>query len=154
MERRSRRPSPAMLVAMIALSLTLGGSAIAADTVSKKDVKKIAKKQAKKQIKKLSPRAYALIEGDSVLSDAPSKGITSADVSSPVTGFSCINLDFNPVTGAATEGGGGIKDGFASLSLASTEFDECPTTAEAEVTHFDSSAGDFSTDPVQVQFDG
>jgi HJR/Mrr/RecB family endonuclease len=61
MERRSRRPSPAMLVAMIALSLTLGGSAIAADTVSKKDVKKIAKKQAKKQIKKLSPRAYALI---------------------------------------------------------------------------------------------
>ena len=57
MQRRRSRPSPAMFVALIALSLTLGGSAIAADTLSKKDVKKIAKKQAKKEIKKIK-RAY------------------------------------------------------------------------------------------------
>jgi hypothetical protein len=46
-----RRPSPAMIVAMIALCLGLGGSAIAAGDLTKQDVKKIAKKQAKKQLK-------------------------------------------------------------------------------------------------------
>jgi hypothetical protein len=47
-----RRPSPAMVVAMIALCLGLGGSAIAAGGVTKSQMKKIAKKQANKQINK------------------------------------------------------------------------------------------------------
>lgn len=45
-----RRPSLATIVAMIALCLGLGGSAIAANELTKKDVRKIAKKVAKKQI--------------------------------------------------------------------------------------------------------
>src|ERR687889_475695 len=46
-----RRPSPAMIIAVIALVLGLGGAAIAAD-LTKPQVKKIAKKVANKQIKK------------------------------------------------------------------------------------------------------
>ena len=46
-----RRPSAAMIVAVIALVLGLGGAAIAAD-LTKPQVKKIAKKVANKQIKK------------------------------------------------------------------------------------------------------
>ena len=81
---RTRRPSAAMLVAMIALSLALGGSAIAADPVTK-EAKKIAKKVAKKQIRKIpeAPFAYALIDQGEVLTSAPSKTITSADVDNP-----------------------------------------------------------------------
>ena len=45
-----RRPSPAMIVAVIALVLGLGGAAVAAD-LSKSQVKKIAKKQADKRLK-------------------------------------------------------------------------------------------------------
>jgi hypothetical protein len=55
----ARRPSPAMIVAVVALSFALAGSAIAGTDaatrdVSKSQVKKIAKKQAKKQINKLA----------------------------------------------------------------------------------------------------
>jgi hypothetical protein len=49
-----RTPSPAMIVAVIALCLGLGGAAIAAD-LTKPQVKKIAKKVANKQIKKKAP---------------------------------------------------------------------------------------------------
>jgi hypothetical protein len=54
------RPSPAMIVAALALTLALAGTAIAAPdiatrAVTKSKVKKIAKKQAKKQINKLAP---------------------------------------------------------------------------------------------------
>jgi hypothetical protein len=53
----SRRPSPALLVAVLALIAAVGGTAIAGpqattSAITKKDVKRIAKKQAVKQIKK------------------------------------------------------------------------------------------------------
>lgn len=59
----SRRPSPAMVVACVALSFALAGSAVAGteavtstlDTKEKKQVKKISKRQANKQIKKKAP---------------------------------------------------------------------------------------------------
>jgi hypothetical protein len=51
----SRKPSAGMVVAMVALCLGIGGSAIAAGGLTKPQVKKIAKKQAKKQINSLAP---------------------------------------------------------------------------------------------------
>ena len=56
----SKRPSPAMFVAVVALSFALAGTAIAGPdaltrAVSKSKVKKIAKKQANKQITKRAP---------------------------------------------------------------------------------------------------
>lgn len=53
MDTRRRVPSPAMLVAAVALVLALGGTAVAAPELSLNDVKKVAKKQAKKQAGKL-----------------------------------------------------------------------------------------------------
>jgi uncharacterized cupredoxin-like copper-binding protein len=56
---RGTRPSPAILIAILALVAALAGTAVAGPTattsVSKKKVKKIAKKQAIKQINKLAP---------------------------------------------------------------------------------------------------
>jgi hypothetical protein len=154
MQRRTGRPSPAMVVAMIALSLALGGSAIAADAVSKKDVKKIAKKQAKKQIKKIK-RAYATVEGDGTVNpNTPSKNITSGDITSPNSGQYCFSLPFDPVAAASNEAGGGVEDGIMSVKLDSTAYDFCPASADAEVTHFDVSNDDYSSDPFIIQFDG
>jgi hypothetical protein len=59
MSRITRRPSPALFVAALALVAALAGTAIAgpeaSTSVSKKKVKKIAKKEAKKQINKVLP---------------------------------------------------------------------------------------------------
>jgi hypothetical protein len=57
---RSSRPSPAIIVAVLALVAALAGTAVAGpnastSAVSKKKVKKIAKKQAVKQINELAP---------------------------------------------------------------------------------------------------
>jgi hypothetical protein len=60
---RRARPSPAMVVAVVALSFALAGSALAGtdaltsklDKTEKKQVKKIAKKQANKRISKRAP---------------------------------------------------------------------------------------------------
>jgi hypothetical protein len=154
MERKPRRPSPAMFVAMVALSLTLGGSAIAADTLSKKDVKKIAKKQAKKEIKKIK-RAYATVDGDgTVSSNTPAKNIASGNIANPSDGQYCFDLPFDPVAAASNEAGGGIEDGIMAVKLDTTAYDFCPGSAEAEVTHFDTSAGTYSSDPFIIQFDG
>jgi hypothetical protein len=54
---RGRRPSPAMIVAVVALSLSLAGTGVAAtisvlNSSEKKQVKKIARKQANKRITK------------------------------------------------------------------------------------------------------
>ena len=59
---RSARPSPALVISVVALIAALAGTAVAADPVastsakvSKKQAKKIAKKQAKKRINKTLP---------------------------------------------------------------------------------------------------
>jgi hypothetical protein len=57
---RTSRPSPAIIVAVLALIAALAGTAVAGpnastSAVSKKKVKKIAKKQAVKQINELAP---------------------------------------------------------------------------------------------------
>jgi hypothetical protein len=159
MERKRRRPSPAMIVAVVALSAALAGTAIAGpdaitSAITKSKVKKIAAKQAKKEIKKIK-RAYALVDGDgTVRSDAPSKNISSGDIDPIGTGFYCFDLPFEPVSAASNEAGGGVEDGLMAVKLASTDYDQCPASADAEVSHFDTSAGDFSTDPFIIQFDG
>ncbi len=71
---KPRRPSPAILIAVIALVAALAGSAVAEQATTagkklskreKKQVKKIAKKQAKKQVKRHANDSI----GDSKLSD-------------------------------------------------------------------------------------
>jgi len=159
MDRKARRPSPAMIVAVIALSGALAGTAIAGpdaitSALTKSKVKKIAAKQAKKQIKRIK-HAYALVDGDgTVRTDVPSKNLTSANITPVPVGFYCFELPFEPVAAAANEAGGGVEDGLVAVKLAPTDYDQCPASADAEVSHYDTSAGDFSTDPFLIQFDG
>jgi hypothetical protein len=54
MRRVFRRPSPAMVVAIVALISALGGTAVGAAFVTKKQAKKIAKNQVNKLAPKLS----------------------------------------------------------------------------------------------------
>ena len=58
MSRFVRTPSPAMVVAVVALSLALVGSAVAGTSTLNKGVSKSkVKKIAKKQIKKAAPKS-------------------------------------------------------------------------------------------------
>jgi hypothetical protein len=75
------RPSPTMLVAVLALVAALAGTAVAGPTattsVSKKKVKKIAKKQAIKQINELAPE-LSVANADTVGGQQPSAFAPSA----------------------------------------------------------------------------
>jgi hypothetical protein len=105
---RGKRPSPAMVVAVLALSLAVVGTAAAGvATISafshkeKRQVKKIANKQIRKKASGLSVQqaesadslrglAYARINGNGTLT-AQSKGISQANVTKDGPGDYCIS---------------------------------------------------------------
>ena len=110
------RPSPAMVIAVVALALALAGTAVAGtdgltSKITKAKVKSIAKKQANKAITRReaslnvnsaktadsatnatnavtgAARAYALVDSDgTVLPTAPSREITSSSITIPPAG--------------------------------------------------------------------
>ena len=99
------RPSPAMIVAALALTVALAGTAVAAPDlatrkVSKSQVKQIAKKQAKKQISKLalSNDVVTRVESDVV----PDGGVEGA-VAACDPGETMIGGGATPVGTAAGE---------------------------------------------------
>ena len=103
MDTRRRMPSPAMLVAAVALTLALGGTAVAAPELTMRDVKKVAKKQAKKQANKLiNQRAPGL----SVAHANTANTATAADSASSVKTL----VPFGPTT---------VAEGAADVTLAS-----------------------------------
>jgi hypothetical protein len=95
-----RRPSPAMVVATLALSFALVGSAAAAPgaltrAVSKSQVKTIAKKQANKAITKQAP-------GLSVASAANAANATNAETAAKVGGLTPHKLFTKIANGTGT----------------------------------------------------
>ena len=96
-----RRPSAAMIVAVIALVLGLGGAAIAAD-LTKPQVKKIAKKVANKQIKKKA--ILKSQEGSLNVNSAKTAGTaTTAGSADSVDGVSAGGINYRvDATGAET----------------------------------------------------
>ena len=89
--RTARRPSPAMVIAMIALCLGLGGSAIAAGDLTKSQVKKIAKKQA---IKQIDAKAGSL----SVANAQNAVNAVTAQKASNIFGASSVNDEVTAAT--------------------------------------------------------
>jgi hypothetical protein len=129
-----------MVVAVIALSVAIGGSAVALDQGDRRQVTKIVKKQIKKRV----PGAYAGITASgSVDPNVPSRAITNARVDIAQEGYYCFNLAFAPKAAAATPAvdDGLADDGILSYTLDAGEYIECPPSAEAEVTNIDSDDG-------------
>src|SRR6266480_7326438 len=75
MKRFLRRPSPAMIIAMVALIAALGGTAVAAKFVTKKQVNKI-----------ITNRAPGLSVASAKSADT-AKSATSADTAKTATGL-------------------------------------------------------------------
>ena len=127
-----RRPSPAMIVAMIALCLGLGGSAIAASDLTKKDVKKIAKKVANKQIKKKA--ILKKDEGKLNVNSAKTAGTAGAAATAGnVNGVVLTKVNFvaNEVTGDTTIfSGGGLT--LTASCAAGAELGLEATTSKAD----------------------
>jgi len=101
MERIKRaRPSPAVLIAVVALVAALGGSAIsgvatpALNKKDKKQVKKISKKQAKKQVSKQFPVDSPKIADGAVsspkIADAAVTPAKIADAARGVPGYALV----------------------------------------------------------------
>jgi hypothetical protein len=97
------RPSAAMIVAVVALSLALVGTAIAApdaltSKITKSKVKQIAKKQATKAI---DAREAGLNVNSAKTADSADTAATATDAAS-VSGNKIVQIDFRPA-GAATQ---------------------------------------------------
>lgn len=100
MRSKRSRPSPAIIVAALALVLALAGTAIAAPdfsakAVSKSKVKKIAKKQANKQIKIKAPGLSVnhANTADSARPTGPAGGDLAGDYPDPVIGPQKVTTD-------------------------------------------------------------
>ena len=118
MKRLFQRPSPAMVIAVVALLAALGGTAVGATVLSKKTVKKISNTQANKVFDQRkgelagppgasgingSAAAFALIQGNGSVDDAQSFNVTDANVTNPSIGVYCIGgLPFQPKSAVAT----------------------------------------------------
>ena len=170
---QKRRPSAAMIVAVIALVLGLGGAAIAAD-LSKSQVKKIAKKQANKQITKrapglsvakagqadtadiaLSPVAYATVAPNGDVIEGRSRGIADSNVVLDGASAYCFdNLGFAYKTAQTTVvyDGGITGDETAMVSIAPDlgHQTDCPSGWDLEVAT--TQDGTYSPEPFMIWF--
>lgn len=89
--RIRRLPSPALVIAAIALVLAVGGGSFALATSDNKQDKKIANKQINRRF------AFAQVSATGHVKAAHSRGVAQANVRHPDTGVYCFkNLGFAP----------------------------------------------------------
>lgn len=148
MKRLFGRPSPAAVIAMVALLAALSGTAVGATVLTKKKVKKISNNQITKRAPSLSvasaktadsattadnaqPTAFAQVSAAGTLNPGNSKNVGSVTLSH--TSFYCFkglsftprgiqaNLDFNDASNGTVRVGLGDANGF------------CPAGTEAFV---------------------
>jgi hypothetical protein len=125
-----RVPSPALVIAVIALIVAVAGGAFAVAALTNKKAKKIANKVVTRRAPGLSvasavsanPSVFAQIAPDGTVNTANSKGITQANVSlGSALGYYCFgSLPFAPRGGDAIvdfNNSSGDVDRFAVLGL-------------------------------------
>ncbi|MSO42564.1 MAG: hypothetical protein EXQ70_11880 [Solirubrobacterales bacterium] len=144
MRKRIGRPSPAMIVALIALFVALGGASYAAVKIGKNAVKtkNIANKSVTTKKLAVSARgaavAYAQVASDGTVTSG--RGIKSSNISSNVGGFYCFAGV--PSFGAASVTPSFTNDEFGSFAIAtlskpaSGDISCDPGTQFAVVTQF------------------
>ena len=96
MKRFKKGPSPAMIVAMVALVVAMGGSAYAGVKIGTKQIKNGAVTQPKLSsgLKKGSIAAYASIDGfGPTVQGTYNKNVTG--ISSPSTGVYCVAINWS-----------------------------------------------------------
>jgi hypothetical protein len=158
-----RRPSPALVIASLALAVALTGTAIAGpaaiNSISKPKVKKIAKVQAESVLGAresalnvnsaktagTAQSATSAQTADSTFAFAfvgafgdvsSGRGISSSNVTWMPPGVYCIDLPFRPAGGHATPTSNSSAF-IAGLSVAGSGFLVCPASAEVEVVRSD-----------------
>src|SRR4051794_30803487 len=174
MKRVFRRPSPAMVVAIVALIAALGGTAVAGGVLNKKKVNKIITNRAPGlsvlhaktadsannasslggaqagDFTKATQFAYGEISATgAVQSSPPNRNIISA--SNPSTGLYCLQLAFNPTFGSADTTGASGTHTNAGADIPETN---CPAGTEATVYVTDTISGAFLDDDFTVIFGG
>jgi hypothetical protein len=95
-----------------------------------------------------SPRAYAYIgPGAAVRTDAPSKGITNANVTNPTAGSYCINgLPFTPQTAQVSGDTFGDNDNIIGVLVGTRNDVQCPGLEQVAVQNFDLGAAALEND--------
>jgi hypothetical protein len=102
----NRRPSAAMIVAVLALCMSVAGTAVAAGVFTspeKKAIKKIAKKQANKRITARAgslsvanavtsngPAAYANVSTAGTVVATQTRGVANTNITNPTAGHYCF----------------------------------------------------------------
>ncbi len=140
MKRVFRRPSPAMVIAMVALLAALGGTAVGAKVLNKKKVKNIANNEITKRAPGLSVASAnransaatadkannvlsASVGGGCTVNEATQPGTTATTASSTPPASSACNVDFSRNVTACTyvatigeAGGGESSRGFVTTA--------------------------------------
>jgi len=143
MKRIFRRPSPAMVVALVALIAALGGTAVGATVLSKKKVKKISNNQITKRAPGLSVASAgtansaknattadkasnvlsASVGGGCTVNQATQPGTTATEASGTPPADSACNVDFSRDVTSCTyvatigeAGGGESSRGFITTA--------------------------------------
>lgn len=166
-----RGPSPAMIVAIVALVAALGGTAIAGGVLNGKKVKRISRKVSRKisnqQITRRSPSLRVAFSRSADTADAPyayahvaangavTPGSTSSNVSNATkggTGIYCFNLPFAPVYAAGNGAAESGTDSVVDIQLAAVHNPPagCAAGTDASVRVFD--AGALADDDFFVSF--
>ena len=164
MKGRLGRPSPAMVIAIVALIAALGGTAIAGGVLNKKKVNKIitnraagltvnnannlAGTPAASYVKATSFAYGEISDTGAVKPSPPNRNIESA--SNPQVGVYCLQLAFSPTWGQGSGTGASSTGTTAQVDIPATN---CPAGTEATVYVLDE-AGSFLDDDFQVVFGG
>jgi hypothetical protein len=154
---KASRPSPALVLAALALVFAMVGTAIAgpdaiSNKITKSKVKKISKKQANKAIDAAAPGLavasaesaasagvvglYAHVGPTGTATESLSSGITSSNISHPEPGvycFSGLEGTLHTIDGTVDSADG---PGVVEASVIPAGFVACPPTAQAELVTF------------------
>jgi hypothetical protein len=182
MKKVLRRPSPAMIVAIVALIAALGGTAIAGGVINKKKAKNIANNVVTQRAPGLSVSHAVSADNANNANNANNLGGTAASgfpkvsqfaygeisdtgavkssppnrnivaASNPSTGLYCLDLAFSPTWGEAGSTGASGTQTHVSADIPATNCGSLPG-ADASV-YVLNSAGTFINDDFTVVFGG